>query len=141
MQSKGKKRQVGWFPASYVKLMESSTEKAQSAAQDAKVEGPKFRALFPYTSQNEDELSFQVHSHTLLSSTRFKQFFFSLETSLNWSQRMRKLGGVADSMVLKEYFHRITLNKWNKHSTTPKSLTIVSLIRLGKNQFIWCWSM
>jgi hypothetical protein len=41
--------------------MEGGAEKGQpAAASDPKVEALKFRALFPYTSQNEDELSFQV---------------------------------------------------------------------------------
>ena len=32
-QGKGKKRQLGWFPASYVKLMESAGEKAEVPVQ------------------------------------------------------------------------------------------------------------
>ena len=74
-QSKGKKRQVGWFPASYVKLMESggagaaAAEKSHPATAAAPAEphpdpiesAPKFRALFAYAGQHEDELSFQVN--------------------------------------------------------------------------------
>ena len=44
MQGKGKKRQLGWFPASYVKLMESAGEKAevpvQSTTASAEAEKP-----------------------------------------------------------------------------------------------------
>lgn len=47
--------------------MESGLEKGQPAAADPKVEALKFRALFPYTSQNEDELSFQVFEDFLSS--------------------------------------------------------------------------
>ncbi len=63
-QSKGKKRQVGWFPASYVKLMESGGSEKAHAAPSGRAESldnaPKFRALFAYAGQHEDELSFQV---------------------------------------------------------------------------------
>jgi hypothetical protein len=58
LQSKGKKRQVGWFPASYVKLMDAAAEKGQPAPTAQPAE--KFRALFAYAGQHEDELSFQV---------------------------------------------------------------------------------
>jgi len=65
-QGKGKKRSVGWFPASYVKLMEARKEgddteptggggPATAVAQG----GEKYIALFPYTGQYEDELSFE----------------------------------------------------------------------------------
>merc|ERR1719244_2022155 len=62
---KGKKRAVGWFPASYVKLLagdggaangNTTTEATPATAAG----GEKHTALFPYTAQYEDELSFEA---------------------------------------------------------------------------------
>ncbi|PSN50566.1 Intersectin-1 [Blattella germanica] len=47
LQARGKKRQIGWFPASYVKLLGSGGS------------NQKVVALFQYTALNEDELSFE----------------------------------------------------------------------------------
>ena len=47
----GGKRATGWFPASYVKLMESK-------AKDNKEEPKKFRAVHDFNGTQEDELSF-----------------------------------------------------------------------------------
>merc|ERR1719209_1191671 len=61
-QGKGKKRSVGWFPASYVKLLESRKEEDSAAAgsgQAVATGGERYVALFPYTGQYEDELSFE----------------------------------------------------------------------------------
>jgi hypothetical protein len=70
---KGKKRQVGWFPASYVKLLEASHEK--KAAEDAGGEeavkpaetaaavagdSAKYRAAYAFAGQQEDELTFEA---------------------------------------------------------------------------------
>jgi len=61
-QGKGKKRSVGWFPASYVKLLESRKEEDSAAgpAQAVASGGERYVAMFPYTGQYEDELSFEV---------------------------------------------------------------------------------
>merc|ERR1711962_1125681 len=60
-QGKGKKRTVGWFPASYVKLMEPKKDKDEEPEAGTAVAagGEKYVALFPYTGQYEDELSFE----------------------------------------------------------------------------------
>ena len=75
-QEKGKKRQTGWFPASYVKLLESKDAKASNATPAvaatpaataasatevaAAEEEEKFRAIHAFASQNGDELSFEA---------------------------------------------------------------------------------
>ena len=105
-QGKGKKRSVGWFPASYVKLLESRKEEDSAAGPAQAVAsgefffiswrillntyvsgvrstsfkcamsssfcdpsldnfqltkgGERYVAMFPYTGQYEDELSFEV---------------------------------------------------------------------------------
>merc|ERR1712088_50991 len=55
------KRAVGWFPASYVKLLESRKEDDAGASTGQAVAsgGERYVALFPYTGQYEDELSFE----------------------------------------------------------------------------------
>ncbi|XP_057373684.1 intersectin-1-like isoform X2 [Daphnia carinata] len=82
LQAKGRKRQLGWFPASYVKVLSSSggssrttpvptemddemppivpTQTAITAAFEVNNTPTldQVVALFPYTAQNEDELSF-----------------------------------------------------------------------------------
>lgn len=70
LHAKGKKRQIGWFPASYVKLLSTGDSSARSTPEpvvskdDADTSGflkstvEKVIALYPYTAQNEDELSF-----------------------------------------------------------------------------------
>ncbi|KAK2582098.1 hypothetical protein KPH14_002798 [Odynerus spinipes] len=64
LQARGKKRQVGWFPASYVKPLTSSSNRStpvshgyQDSPTDPNVE--RVMALYPYQAQNEDELSFE----------------------------------------------------------------------------------
>uniref|UniRef100_A0A8D0H951 Intersectin-1 n=1 Tax=Sphenodon punctatus TaxID=8508 RepID=A0A8D0H951_SPHPU len=61
LQARGKKRQIGWFPANYVKLLSPGTSKTTPT------EPPKPTALPPvcqvigmydYTAQNDDELAF-----------------------------------------------------------------------------------
>ncbi|XP_014390686.1 PREDICTED: intersectin-1 [Myotis brandtii] len=61
LQARGKKRQIGWFPANYVKLLSPGTSKVTPT------EPPKPPALqavcqvigmYDYTAQNDDELAF-----------------------------------------------------------------------------------
>uniref|UniRef100_T1IY47 Intersectin-1 n=1 Tax=Strigamia maritima TaxID=126957 RepID=T1IY47_STRMM len=52
LQAKGKKRQIGWFPASYVKLLTSSARNTPEPT------GDEVLAIYPYEAQNEDELTF-----------------------------------------------------------------------------------
>ncbi|XP_037688039.1 intersectin-1 isoform X4 [Choloepus didactylus] len=61
LQARGKKRQIGWFPANYVKLLSPGTSKITPT------EPPKSAALpavcqvigmYDYTAQNDDELAF-----------------------------------------------------------------------------------
>ncbi|XP_063545212.1 intersectin-2 isoform X3 [Cydia strobilella] len=68
LQAKGRNRQVGWFPASYVKVLQSSgrtsgrTTPVLSSKMDAmpaETVIDKVIALYPYTAQNADELSFE----------------------------------------------------------------------------------
>ncbi|XP_034243922.1 intersectin-1 isoform X2 [Thrips palmi] len=77
LQAKGKKRQVGWFPASYVKLVQKksgqdtppATTVTSAAASPSPSPTPMCRdggaglekviALYQYVAQNEDELSFE----------------------------------------------------------------------------------
>merc|ERR1719419_1824707 len=78
---KGKKRAVGWFPASYVKLLagdaNGATENGEggekagattAAASGGGSGGEKYTALFPYTAQYEDELSFEAGDTVLVTA-------------------------------------------------------------------------
>ncbi|XP_011306596.1 intersectin-2 isoform X3 [Fopius arisanus] len=63
LQARGKKRQIGWFPASYVKPLTSSSNRStpvshgyQDSPTDPNVE--RVMALYPHQAQNDDELSF-----------------------------------------------------------------------------------
>ncbi|XP_025153688.1 intersectin-2 isoform X3 [Harpegnathos saltator] len=64
LQARGKKRQIGWFPATYVKPLTSSSNRStpvshgyQDSPTDPNIE--RVMALYPYQAQNEDELSFE----------------------------------------------------------------------------------
>ena len=58
---KGKKRSVGWFPASYVKLLAAGEEASAGAGNGAEESsGEKFSAIYTYVAQYEDELSFEA---------------------------------------------------------------------------------
>merc|ERR1719483_1261912 len=80
---KGKKRAVGWFPASYVKLLAgdggaaaangngsagSDEQKEAAPAEASAAGGEKFTALFQYTAQYEDELSFEAGDVILVTA-------------------------------------------------------------------------
>ena len=65
--TKGRKRQVGWFPASYVKLMggldkgeKAEEQPSQPAAEPNSSSKPQFRALYSYAGQHDDELAFNA---------------------------------------------------------------------------------
>nr|XP_018916715.1 PREDICTED: intersectin-1 isoform X1 [Bemisia tabaci]XP_018916716.1 PREDICTED: intersectin-1 isoform X1 [Bemisia tabaci] len=63
-QAKGKKRQIGWFPASYVKILgeggrKGSVSKSEERTPEVKAVGDKFIALFDYSALNDDEVSFK----------------------------------------------------------------------------------
>ncbi|XP_030850120.1 intersectin-1-like [Strongylocentrotus purpuratus] len=77
LQARGKKRQIGWFPANYVKLMESAgkvttpgeTSKSPSILTPPSQANQRLTpgidmvcqviTIYQYAQQNEDELSFQ----------------------------------------------------------------------------------
>ncbi|XP_050500255.1 intersectin-1-like isoform X2 [Diabrotica virgifera virgifera] len=64
LQAKGRKRQVGWFPASYVKVLNSSgrisgrTTPVSTTRMQQEVIIDKVIALYPYSAGNPDELTF-----------------------------------------------------------------------------------
>ncbi|XP_044748493.1 intersectin-1 isoform X2 [Coccinella septempunctata] len=64
LQAKGRKRQVGWFPASYVKILNSSgrasgrTTPVSTTRMQQEIVLDKVIALYPYSAGNPDELSF-----------------------------------------------------------------------------------
>ncbi|KAG5876056.1 hypothetical protein JTB14_016798 [Gonioctena quinquepunctata] len=64
LQAKGRKRQVGWFPASYVKLLNSSgkvsgrSTPVSTTRMQQEVVIDKVVALYPYAAGNPDELTF-----------------------------------------------------------------------------------
>ncbi|CAK1547913.1 unnamed protein product [Leptosia nina] len=67
LQAKGRNRQSGWFPASYVKILQSSGRtsgrttpvSSKMDAMPSETVIDKVIALYPYTAQNADELSFE----------------------------------------------------------------------------------
>ncbi|XP_015786793.1 intersectin-2 isoform X2 [Tetranychus urticae] len=69
IQIKGQKRQIGWFPASYVKSLSGSGagsggSSARSTPDPNKAESEtieKVMSLYPFVAQHDDELSFQAN--------------------------------------------------------------------------------
>ncbi|KAG4066602.1 hypothetical protein HA402_007238 [Bradysia odoriphaga] len=65
LQARGRRRQIGWFPATYVKVMTSgrlsgrSTPVSGGKVQMNEAILDKVIALYPYKAQNDDELSFE----------------------------------------------------------------------------------
>ncbi|XP_063067852.1 intersectin-1 isoform X2 [Engraulis encrasicolus] len=63
LQARGKKRQIGWFPANYVKLLSPSTNKTTpTEPTPPKLPTPtavcQVIGMYDYTAQNDDELPF-----------------------------------------------------------------------------------
>ncbi|CAK6976759.1 intersectin-1 [Scomber scombrus] len=64
LQARGKKRQIGWFPANYVKLLSPSTSKTTPTEPTPPKLAPANTALcqvigmYDYVAQNDDELAF-----------------------------------------------------------------------------------
>lgn len=64
LQARGKKRQIGWFPANYVKLLSPSTNKTTPTEPTPPKLVPASTALcqvigmYDYVAQNDDELAF-----------------------------------------------------------------------------------
>uniref|UniRef100_A0A665V022 Intersectin 1 (SH3 domain protein) n=1 Tax=Echeneis naucrates TaxID=173247 RepID=A0A665V022_ECHNA len=63
LQARGKKRQIGWFPANYVKLLSPSTSKTTPTEPTAPKLAPatlcQVIGMYDYVAQNDDELAFQ----------------------------------------------------------------------------------
>ncbi|XP_061140359.1 intersectin-1 isoform X5 [Syngnathus typhle] len=65
LQARGKKRQIGWFPANYVKLLSPSTSKTTPTEPTPPKPVPTNTAvcqvigMYDYVAQNDDELAFQ----------------------------------------------------------------------------------
>ncbi|MED6259637.1 Intersectin 1 (SH3 domain protein) [Ilyodon furcidens] len=65
MKARGKKRQIGWFPANYVKLLSPSTSKTTPTEPTPPKLAPASTVLcqvigmYDYVAQNDDELAFQ----------------------------------------------------------------------------------
>ncbi|XP_024117144.1 intersectin-1 isoform X2 [Oryzias melastigma] len=65
LQARGKKRQIGWFPANYVKLLSPSTSKTTPTEPTITKVAPPTTAvcqvigMYDYVAQNDDELAFQ----------------------------------------------------------------------------------
>ncbi|KAM9847663.1 intersectin-1 [Aulostomus maculatus] len=65
LQARGKKRQIGWFPANYVKLLSPSTSKTTPTEPTPPKLAPASTAvcqvigMYDYMAQNDDELAFQ----------------------------------------------------------------------------------
>lgn len=65
LQAKGRRRQIGWFPASYVKILQGgrnsgrNTPVSGSRVEMAETILDKVIALYAYKAQNDDELSFE----------------------------------------------------------------------------------
>ncbi|NWQ70061.1 ITSN1 protein, partial [Neopipo cinnamomea] len=60
LQARGKKRQIGWFPANYVKLLSPGTSKS-TPTELPKAAVPavcQVIGMYDYTAQNDDELAF-----------------------------------------------------------------------------------
>ncbi|XP_069000257.1 intersectin-1 isoform X2 [Embiotoca jacksoni] len=64
LQARGKKRQIGWFPANYVKLLSPSTSKTTPTEPTPPKMAPASTAvcqvigMYDYVAQNDDELAF-----------------------------------------------------------------------------------
>ena len=78
-QGKGKKRQLGWFPASYVKMMDSAGEKSDvpvqsttAAAESEKQEDtkePEPEPAEPTTTGTKVKIDIYCHSFTFFSNS------------------------------------------------------------------------
>ncbi|KAI7685872.1 Intersectin-2 [Sarcoptes scabiei] len=61
LQAKGKKKQIGWFPASYIKPFGSSSNNSTSESSKSATEEPEIervQALYNFNAQRDDEISF-----------------------------------------------------------------------------------
>uniref|UniRef100_A0A8B9W6W6 Intersectin-1 n=1 Tax=Bos mutus grunniens TaxID=30521 RepID=A0A8B9W6W6_BOSMU len=61
LQARGKKRQIGWFPANYVKLLSPGTSKITPTDPPKPTAFPtvcQVIGMYDYTAQNDDELAF-----------------------------------------------------------------------------------
>ncbi|XP_030874475.1 intersectin-1-like [Leptonychotes weddellii] len=61
LQARGKKRQIGWFPANYVKLLSPGTSKITPTEPPKPTAFPavcQVIGVYDYSAQNDDELAF-----------------------------------------------------------------------------------
>uniref|UniRef100_A0A8D2Q3K5 Intersectin-1 n=1 Tax=Zosterops lateralis melanops TaxID=1220523 RepID=A0A8D2Q3K5_ZOSLA len=58
LQARGKKRQIGWFPANYVKLLSPGTSKSTPTELPSPLAVCQVIGMYDYSAQNDDELAF-----------------------------------------------------------------------------------
>ncbi|KAF4075175.1 hypothetical protein AMELA_G00231600 [Ameiurus melas] len=88
LQARGKKRQIGWFPANYVKLLSPSTSKTTpTEPTPPKLPTPnavcQVIGMYDYTAQNDDELPFgkgQIINTPASNDSYVAHFPLSLES-------------------------------------------------------------
>ncbi|XP_076618966.1 dynamin associated protein 160 isoform X3 [Colletes latitarsis] len=103
LQARGKKRQIGWFPASYVKPLTSSNRSTpvshgyQESPTDPSVE--RVMALYPYQAQNEDELSFEKGDAIIV---------LAKDEAAWWKGELNGASGVFPSNYVSPMFNEMT---------------------------------
>ncbi|XP_072018783.1 intersectin-1-like isoform X2 [Amphiura filiformis] len=137
LQARGKKRQIGWFPANYVRLLSSSTGRATpmsgSAVSPSPVLGDRALTpsidtvcqvitLYPYVKQNEDELSFQKGTIVNVVSKEDPDW---------WTGEASGNRGVFPSNYVKE-LATTPSNDWTKDLHLLESLTLMERNRQSR---------
>ncbi|ETE73169.1 Intersectin-1, partial [Ophiophagus hannah] len=136
LQARGKKRQIGWFPANYVKLLSPGTSKTTPT------EPPKSTALpsvcqvigmYDYIAQNDDELAFnkgqiinvlnkedpdwwkgEVNGHVGLFPSNYVKLTTDMDPSQQWCADLHLLDMLTPTERKRQgYIHELIVTEEN----------------------------
>uniref|UniRef100_A0A8C6VN06 Intersectin-1 n=1 Tax=Naja naja TaxID=35670 RepID=A0A8C6VN06_NAJNA len=136
LQARGKKRQIGWFPANYVKLLSPGTSKTTPT------EPPKSTALpsvcqvigmYEYIAQNDDELAFnkgqiinvlnkedpdwwkgEVNGHVGLFPSNYVKLTTDMDPSQQWCADLHLLDMLTPTERKRQgYIHELIVTEEN----------------------------
>ncbi|KFP82991.1 Intersectin-1, partial [Acanthisitta chloris] len=136
LQARGKKRQIGWFPANYVKLLSPGTSKSTPTELPKSAAVPsvcQVIGMYDYTAQNDDELAFnkgqiinvlnkedpdwwkgEVNGHVGLFPSNYVKLTTDMDPSQQWCADLHLLDMLTPTERKRQgYIHELIVTEEN----------------------------
>ncbi|XP_069492319.1 intersectin-1 isoform X2 [Ambystoma mexicanum] len=136
LQARGKKRQIGWFPANYVKLLSPGTNKSTPTEPPKPTSLPSMCqviGMYDYIAQNDDELAFakgqiinvinkedpdwwkgEVNGHVGLFPSNYVKLTTDMDPSQQWCADLHLLDMLSPTERKRQgYIHELIVTEEN----------------------------